>query len=324
MERSSRFGTLHRRTVILAIAALASACTVNDQERPTATGPSGFAQSLQVSAAPQVLSRDGSSMSTISVLARNPDGTPMSGRRLLISASARTRVTTEGNTANDGLASVVYIAPSRNVPVKSVTIIVTPVEAGDRVNTHGTSLVLEVRGPDVPVAGFTFTPPTGAAVLDSVTFDASSTFLSGAECGSACSYSWDFDDGNTDEDIAVQHTFSTPGVFNVTLTATALSDGTSNSVTKPVIIQPPAAPVAAFTTGACAVVAPRCIRFTDASTVGNGATITGYLIDFGDNTNATTLPAERTYAVAGTYNVRFTVTDSLNRTNTVVRPVVVP
>ncbi len=324
MERSSRFGTFHRRALIVAIAALASACTVNDQERPTATGPSGFAQSLQVSAAPQVLSRDGSSMSTISVLARNPDGTPWSGRRLLISASAGTLVTTEVNTGNDGRASVVYIAPSRNVPVKSVTIVVTPVEAGDRVNTHGTSMVLEVRGPDVPVANFTFSPAS-AAVTESVTFDASGTFLSGSACGSACSYSWDFDDNTPVVDgIAVQHTFSSPGVFNVTLTATSLNDGTSNSVTKPVIIQPPAVPEADFSPGPCAVVAPRCVRFTDASTVGNGATITGYLIDFGDNTNATTLPTERTYAVAGTYNVRLTVQDSLGRTDSLVKPVVVP
>ncbi len=56
----------------------------------------------------------------------------------------------------------------------------------------------------------------------------------------------------------------------------------------------------------------------------HGATITGYLIDFGDNTNATALPAERTYAVAGTYNVRLTVTDSLGRTATTTRPLVVP
>jgi PKD repeat protein len=95
-------------------------------------------------------------------------------------------------------------------------------------------------------------------------------------------------------------------------------------VTKPVIIAPPAPPVADFTTGPCATVAPRCIRFTDASTVGAGATINGHVIDFGDNTNAASLPAERTYATAGTYNVRLTVTDSLGRTATVTKPVVVP
>jgi PKD repeat protein len=323
MERSSRFGTVHRRAVIVAIAAFASACTVAKQEQPSLAGPSGFAQSLQVTAAPQVLPRDGSSMSTISVLARNADGSPMGGRRLLISATAGMLVTSEVNTANDGRASVIYIAPSRNEAVSSVTIQVTPVEGGDRVSTHSTSLILEVRGPDVPVASFTFAPAT-AVVLESVTFDASNTLFSGQACGSACSYSWNFDDGSSATGIAVQHTFSSAGVFNVTLTATSLADGTSNSSTKPVVIAPPAPPVAGFTTGTCAVPAARCVRFTDASTVGNGATINGYLIDFGDNTNSTTLPAERTYAVAGTYNVRLTVTDNLGRTATTVRPVVVP
>src|SRR5262245_45498211 len=152
MQRSSRSGTLPRRSaVIIAIAVCASACTVTKADPPELTGPSGFAQSLQVSAAPQILSRDGSSMSTISVLARNPDGTPLPGRRLLLSASAGTLVTTEVNTGGDGRASVTYIAPSRNEPVWAVTIVVTPVEAGDRVNSHSTSVILEVQGPDVPI-----------------------------------------------------------------------------------------------------------------------------------------------------------------------------
>jgi hypothetical protein len=109
--------------------------------RSASTGrPSGFAQSLSVTAAPQVLSRDGSSMSTISVTARNADGSPAVGRRLLFSASAGTLLASEVLTANDGRASVVYIAPSQNEPVTVVQIDVTPVEAGDRANTHATSV----------------------------------------------------------------------------------------------------------------------------------------------------------------------------------------
>ena len=120
---------------IVAVASAASACAVDNQEAPALAGPSGFAQSLIVTAAPQVLSRDGSSMSTISVIARNADGSPMAGRRLLFSAPAGTLVTSEVLTANDGRASVVYIAPSQNEPVTAVEISVTPIEAGDRANT---------------------------------------------------------------------------------------------------------------------------------------------------------------------------------------------
>jgi PKD repeat protein len=324
MERSRELSPLRRGAAILALATvLGAGCGVDKQTPPSLSGPSGFAYSLIVTAAPQILARDGSSMSTISIIARNPDGTPMANRRLLVSASSGTLLSSEVNTASDGRASVLYIAPGPNVPVSAVEILVVPVEVGDRVNTHTTSLVIEVRGPEVPVASFSFTPAS-AAVLESVTFDGSGSQLNGSACGSACTYSWNFDDGSTATGIAVQHTFSNPGVFNVTLTVTSQADGTSSSATRPVIIAPPAAPVAGFTSGACAVPAARCVRFNDASTVGNGATITGYLIDFGDNANAATMPAERTYAAAGTYNVRLTVTDSLGRTNTITRPVVVP
>src|SRR5687768_3160510 len=165
MERSRLFETLRRGAAIMSVALFASACAVDKQEAPALAGPSGFAQSLTVTAAPQILSRDGSSMSTISVTARNADGSAMAGRRLLFEASAGTLLTSEVLTASDGRASVVYIAPSQNEPVSVVEISVTPVEAGDRANTHGSSVVLQVRGPDVPLADFTFAP-NDAAVLD--------------------------------------------------------------------------------------------------------------------------------------------------------------
>jgi PKD repeat protein len=325
MERSRVFTTLRRGAAIMAVAVFASACAVDNQEAPALAGPSGFAQSLSLTAAPQVLSRDGSSMSTISVTARNADGSPAVGRRLLFTAASGTLLTTEVLTNNDGRAAVVYVAPSRNEPVSSVTIVVTPIEVGNSVNTHSTSLRLELLGPDVPVGGFTFSP-TSAAVLDAVTFDASSTFLKGRACGSACSYSWDFDDGSSDDEITVQHKFSSSGVFNVTLTATSLADGTSNSVTKPVVIQPPSPPVANFRFGVCVPAAAACERFTDLSTVGSGATITSQVWEFNDGTSpATGTPVEHTFPVAATtYDVKLTVTDSLGRTATVTRSVAVP
>src|SRR5678815_3196535 len=192
MESTNRFLALTWRAAGAALAVLAvSACAVDKQSAPSLAGPSGFADSLIVTAAPQILSRDGSSMSTISVTARNADGSPAVGRRLLFSATAGTLVTGEVLTGNDGRASVVYIAPSANQPVSSAEIAVTPVEAGDRVNSHGSTIVLELRGPDVPIANFTFAP-TDAKVLDLISFDASSSSLGSAACLAGCSYTWDF------------------------------------------------------------------------------------------------------------------------------------
>jgi PKD repeat protein len=322
MERSRLFETLRRGAAIMSVALFASACAVDKQEAPALAGPSGFALSLTVSADPQILPRDGSSMSTIRIVARDASGSPLK-KQLLLQASAGSLNVSEVWTDDSGNATASYIAPGKNDPVSFVTIDVTPVERGDLANTNPRSVRIAVMGPAVPIASFSFSP-TSVPVLDPVTFDANSSSLDGFACGSSCSYSWNFDDGSSGSGIVLQHPFTSSGVFNVTLTATSIVHGTSNSITRPIVIAPPALPVADYTTGPCAVPLPRCFRFSDMSTVGAGATINGYLINFGDNTNANAMPAEREYAVAGNYNVRLTVTDSLGRTATTTRPLVVP
>ena len=314
--------------ILLAIgltAVLASGCTIQEQTAPAISGPSELGLSLTVAAQPETLPRDGSSMASILITAFDANGHPKPDQPMILSANAGTLNPTEVRTGADGKASATYIAPGVNERVSSVTITAIPVNVlgGDASNVNPRTVRIVVLGPSIPFASFFFSP-TSAAVLDPVTFDANGSSLDGGACGSSCSYSWNFDDGSSGSGIVLQHTFTSSGVFNVTLTATSLVHGTSNSITKPIVIAPPAMPVADFTTGPCAVVVARCFRFTDASTVGAGATITGHLIDFGDNNNANGLPAEWTYAVAGSYNVRLTVTDSLGRTATTTRPLVVP
>jgi PKD repeat protein len=306
-------------------AALGSGCTIQEQTAPALSGPSELGLALTIAAQPETLPRDGSSMSTIVINAFDANGKPKPGQRMILSANAGTLNPTEVLTGTDGRASAVYIAPGVNERVSTATITAVPVgvAGGDTTGVNVRTVRIVVLGPSIPFASFFFSP-TSPAVLDQVTFDASGSSLDGQACGSACSYSWNFDDGSSGTGLVFQHAYSSSGVKNVTLTVTSLAYNTSNSVTRPIVIQPPAPPIANFTTGQCAVVVPGCFRFTDASTVGAGATITGYLIDFGDNTNATSMPAERTYAVAGTYTIRFTVTDSLGRTATVTRPLVVP
>lgn len=318
----------HLQAIAL-IAALTCGCTVQNQTQPGLSGPSELGLSLSVVASPQVLPRDGSSMSTITLTAWNADGTPRGNQRLILSASAGTLSVTEVITGSNGGATVTYIAPGLNESVSSVTIRATPVESGDAANSITRTVRISVLGPSVPVAAFTFTPntpPTKPAVLDVVTFNASGSTIDGVACRSSCTYSWDFGDGSTGNGLAVQHPFAASGVINVTLTVTFTAAGTSDSVTEAVIVAPPALPVAEFTFGVCVTPAPKCFRFNDASTVGPGATISGYLWDFGDSTSpATTSPVEHTYTVAGSYNVKLTVTDSLGRASTpTTKPVTVP
>ena len=325
MMSTNRLFSDRRLSVIALTVVLLSGCTVQEQSIPGLAGPSELGLALTMAAQPETLPRDGSSMASIRVTAFDANGRPKPEQRMILSASAGTLNPTEVRTGTDGIASATYIAPGVNERVSVVTITAVPVgvSGGDSTNVNTRTVRIVVLGPSIPFASFSFSP-TSAAVLDPVTFDASGSSLDGAACGSACSYSWDFGDGSSGSGLVLQHTFTSSGVFNVTLTTTSLAHGTSNSTTRPIVIAPPALPVADFTTGPCAVVAPTCFRFTDASTVGAGATITGFLINFGDNTNATTMPAERTYAVSGTYTVRYTVTDSLGRTATATRPLVVP
>lgn len=318
----------YSRRISLAVglsAVLASGCTIQEQTAPPLSGPSELGLALTVVALPETLPRDGSSMSSIVISAFDANGKPKPDQRMILSANAGTLNPTEVRTGTDGKASATYIAPGVNERVSTVTITAIPVGVlgGDASNVNPRTVRIVVLGPSIPFASFSFSP-TSPAVLDPVTFDASGSSLDGAACGSACSYSWDFGDGSSGSGLVLQHTFMSSGVFNVTLTTTSLVHGTSNSTTRPIVIAAPALPVADFTTGPCAVAVARCFRFTDASTVGAGATITGQLIDFGDNTNANGLPAERTYAVAGTYTIRLTVTDSLGRSATTTRPLVVP
>lgn len=74
-----------------------------------------------------------------------------------------------------------------------------------------------------PVPAITATPSSGAAPL-SVTFAASST------TGTATGYSWDFGDGSKSTEQNVSHTYSAPGSYTVTLTATG--PGGSNTITR--------------------------------------------------------------------------------------------
>jgi PKD repeat protein len=295
-----------------------SACAVDKQSAPSLAGPSGFADSLIVTAAPQILSRDGSSMSTISVTARNADGSPAVGRRLLFSATAGTLVTGEVLTGNDGRASVVYIAPSANQPVSSAEIAVTPVEAGDRVNSHGSTIVLELRGPDVPIANFTFAP-TDAKVLDLISFDASSSSLGSAACLAGCSYTWDFGDGSSGSGLGASHAYSSAGVFNVTLTVTSLAGGTTGTTTKPVKVAVPDAPTAVMAVNPLSPAAGQAITLSSVSVLPLGVSIVRYVweIDGAAVDTGTT----SSYAIAGgfaaatSHQITLTITDNYGRTS---------
>jgi PKD repeat protein len=320
MESTKRF-EVSSRAAVAALAVLAlSACTVAKQEAPALAGPSGFALSLSVTAAPQILPRDGSSMATIVIVVRDASGAPKANQRLLVQANAGSLNVSEVNTDSNGAASVLFIAPGLNDRVSSVTVMVIPVEGGDIANTNSRSVRISVVGPAVPIADFAF-DPVDAAVQETVAFDASTSTLDGTPCGGSCDYSWNFGDGSSGSGLGAGHAYTTAGVFNVTLTVTSKAAGTSASVTRPVRIAVPPAPEASFTFSPSSPAAGQNITFSSTSVLAPGVSIVRHVweLDNGSPSVDTGSTASHTlaggYGATSTHQVTLTITDNYGRTS---------
>ena len=213
------------RSCLLAIAALAVACSVEETRIPVLSGPSELALRIAMQVTPDEILQDGTSQATLTIDAASFDGRPARGLALRIDTtfddiiqdfgtlSAKTVVT-----GDDGRARVVYTAPPRPAtPVDEfnvVTFSATPIGNDFRGEERRTAQLRllppgVVRPPlppnQTPVPSFTFAPGR-PAILTSVVFDASATQDEGAACGLACSYTWDFGDGELGYGI-----FASPG-----------------------------------------------------------------------------------------------------------------
>ena len=161
-----------------------------------------------------------------------------------------------------------------------------------------------------------FTWANDKSTNNQVDFNASmSTCPSGA-----CSYSWAFGDGSTGSGATVPHAYATTGTYTVTLTLTdtttgfksirtdrtSLLNGPSTGVTpEPVYTK--------LTPELTTSVSGFTVNVTDATTNNNGQ-ITG-AVKWGDGTadgsiTAVGGTATHTYTKAGTYIIRYVVTDS--------------
>jgi PKD repeat protein len=138
--------------------------------------------------------------------------------------------------------------------------------------------------------------------------------------GTIASYAWDFGDGSTGTGKTASHTYAAAGTFAVKLTVTD-NAGAPGTVTRSVTVTAPvnSAPTAAFTSTAA-----NLALSVDASTSTDAeGTIASYAWDFGDGTSGTGKTASHTYAAAGTYAVKLTVTDNAGAPGTVTRSVTV-
>ncbi len=148
-----------------------------------------------------------------------------------------------------------------------------------------------------PIAEFSGTPTSGISPLLVNFNDLSSG-------GPVTSWAWNFGDTGTSTAQDPSHTYTTPGIYTVTLTATG--PGGSDGETKVAYITvSDLAPVADFSGTPTSGTMPLLVNFSDAST---GGPVTSWAWDFGDTGSSTAQNPSHTYTAAGTYTVTLTAT----------------
>jgi PKD repeat protein len=152
--------------------------------------------------------------------------------------------------------------------------------------------------PQAPVAAFTANPTSGITPL-AVSFDNNSQ--------NANSYRWDFGDGSPiDTSENPTHTYTQPGTYTVTLTATGANNLTHSAQANISVAPRPAPPLSNFTAQPTEGSAPLDVTFTNLS---SGDQITSSW-DFGDGQTLQTNESTVTHRFEqnGTYTVTLRVT----------------
>ncbi len=128
------------------------------------------------------------------------------------------------------------------------------------------------------------------------------------------SYVWNFGDGSSSTTPVPTHTYTSPGVYNVTVTYTT-SGGCSGTITYPNAVSAGQKPVAAFNASPNNTCAATPVIFTDNST-GN---ITSWLWNFGDGLTDTAHNPVHLYQDTGYFNIQLIVSNN-GCTDTLVKP----
>jgi len=153
-------------------------------------------------------------------------------------------------------------------------------------------------------AGFTFTPASGCAPLV-VNFTNTST--------GATSYSWNFGNNATSSQLNAQTSYTSPGTYTVTLTATS-SAGSSTFSQTLTVYPPPTVSFSAVDTQVCNGLA---VTFQNNSVLNSSGPGT-YNWDFGDGSSSNLQNPSHVFPTSGYYSITLTVTNSQGCTSTLV------
>jgi PKD repeat protein len=159
-------------------------------------------------------------------------------------------------------------------------------------------LVIQTSPAAVPVADFAGTPAQGPAPL-AVQFTDLST-------GGPTSWLWTFGDGTSSTLRNPSKTYTTAGVYDVSLRATNSLGTNLYSRSAYLQVSNPLPPVADFSATPLAGFAPLQVAFSDLSSNGPSS----WLWTFGDGTTSTLKNPSKTYTAPGSYNVSLQVTNA--------------
>jgi PKD repeat protein len=151
---------------------------------------------------------------------------------------------------------------------------------------------LALRDDGTIIANFSGSPTIGAVPL-TVNF----TDLSIG----ATSWSWNFGDSGTSTLKNPSHTYTSTGLYTVTLTASNASGSDVMTKTDYITVTPPAAPVAGFTASATNITVGNSVAFTDQST--NNPTSWSWTFEGGTPATSTAQNPTVTYNTPGVFDV---------------------
>ena len=160
----------------------------------------------------------------------------------------------------------------------------------------------------VAVAGGPYTGTTGQPI----SFDGSP---SSDPNHSALTYTWVFGDGATASVAKPTHAYASAGTYQSVLTVTDTYGLTATSNATVTVTNASQNPVAVLS-GPYTGIAGSPIQFNGSASTDLNSLPLVYAWDFGDGTVASTAQPQHTYATAGTYAVKLTVSDSTNLSGT--------
>ena len=157
-----------------------------------------------------------------------------------------------------------------------------------------------------PIASFTATPST-AAVGSPIALSASGSSDPG---GSIVGYAWNFGDGTTGSGVTTSKSYASAGTYTITLTVTDNGGLTASTTRNVTITAGNQAPVANLSVSPSSTTTGTPITFSGTGSTDPDGTIVGYAWDFGDGTTGSGVTVTKSYAAAGNYTARLTVTDN--------------